>query len=161
MNKLNTLGPFSYLLWLCINNNNDIGEHLLYRGTTLTNDMIEDYKKSVGTYVHWSAFTSTTKDRAVAEMFSTNVLFIIQIGDDTRYHYQRYIAPFSHYPAEQEVLLTTAYPFMIDKVEYDTTSEKHLIWVKECFHLNPSSINIGDMLENDYDYILDETEFLY
>ena len=93
MSKLDTLGPFSFLLWRYINSNEETCEHLLYRGTSLTIDMIEAYKKAVGTYVCWSAFTSTTKDRAVAEMFSGNTLFIIQIEDNIGYPYQRCIAP--------------------------------------------------------------------
>ena len=129
MSELDTLGPFFFLLWLYLNGNNGTCEHLLHRGTSLTINIIEAYKKAVETYVYCSAFISTTKDRAVAEMFSGNTLFIIQIEDNIDYPYQRFIAPVSQYLDEEEVLLTITYPFTIDNVERDTASGKWLLYL--------------------------------
>ncbi|CAF1410667.1 unnamed protein product [Didymodactylos carnosus] len=45
----------------------------------LKNETVEEYKQAVRKDIRWLAFTSTSKDREAAEMFSGNTLFIISI----------------------------------------------------------------------------------
>lgn len=72
MSKLDTLGPFCVLLWLRLRSNEDKRDQLLYRGMKLTDEMI------------WNSFTSTLKDRRIAQRFG-NTLFIISAKDDMKW----------------------------------------------------------------------------
>ena len=78
MSKADTLGPFCSLLRVHVSENDDIPDQLLYRGMALIKEMIEEYKQCVGAEIVWPAFTSTTKDRRVAEKFG-NTLFNFEV----------------------------------------------------------------------------------
>ncbi|CAF1561374.1 unnamed protein product, partial [Didymodactylos carnosus] len=56
----------------------DQKELTIYRGCKLTEELIEEYTQNVGKLIQWLAFTSTTKDRKVAEVYG-NTLFIINL----------------------------------------------------------------------------------
>ncbi|CAF4810420.1 unnamed protein product, partial [Rotaria sp. Silwood2] len=89
--------------------------------------MIAQYKQAVGSEIIWPAFTSTTKDRRVAEeQFDGNALFIISVKDS----WQTDISSLSHYPDEQEVLLNYIYQFKVEKVDQDPISGQYLINLK-------------------------------
>ena len=132
--KIDTLGPFSYLLWqyLVLDKNNDV--KLVYRGVNLTQEMIEEYKQAISDEgfrftkkkVIWPAFTSTTKDRQVAEIYG-NTLFIINLLDGNR----KDISSLSIFPDEQEVLLGNDSAFVVDNAEYKSITEKHTIRMRE------------------------------
>ena len=131
--KIDTLGPFSYLLWQYLLFNKDKNVRLVYRGVNLTQEMIEEYKKTVDDEcpgfrkkIIWPAFTSTTKDRQVAEIYG-NTLFIISLLDGNR----KDISSLSFFPDEQEVLLGNDYVFLVDNVEYDSITKKYIIRIKE------------------------------
>jgi hypothetical protein len=126
MSKLDTLGPFCVLLWLHLRSNKDKRDQLLYRGTTLTDEMIEEYKQAVGDQIIWNSFTSTSKDRRIAERFG-NTLFIILVKDETKWLSD--ISSLSHYPHEQEVLLQNHCVFTIDKIERDPKNGKYSIYM--------------------------------
>ena len=66
--KIDTLGPFCWLLFKHIKEGKDSVKTDLYRGTTLTDEMIDEYKNAVGSTIQWSAFTSTSKDRRMARV---------------------------------------------------------------------------------------------
>jgi hypothetical protein len=74
-----TLAPFCRLLWDYLNLNAPLVSHIvLYRGATLTNDMINSYRKVIGPdgqyCITFQSFSSTTKNRTKALGFD-NTLF--------------------------------------------------------------------------------------
>jgi hypothetical protein len=131
MSKVDTLGAFFHLLYKHGQLTGDRQEQTVYRGTTLTDEMIEEYKQAVGTSIRWLAFTSTSKDRRVAEMYGGNTLFIITLQSMWLFETRCDISALSHYPDEQEVLLTANYRFRVEKVDRDTTSGKCFIFMTD------------------------------
>ncbi|CAF1418730.1 unnamed protein product [Adineta steineri] len=125
MSKLDTLGPFSWLLQCFLNKDVDYTQLVVYRGVTVTDEMIKDYQQVVGLALFWSAFTSTSKDRETAEAFG-NTLFIIRIDDLGN---KSNTSSLSIYPDEQEVLLDARYQFLVEKIERDSISGKYLSYM--------------------------------
>ena len=128
--KLDTLGPFRWLLFNHLCGSIDLRELIVYRGMDLTADMIDEYKDAIGFKIVWPAYTSTTKDRRVAETYG-NALFIITIHNFCQPRGD--ISSISQYPDEQEVLLNPQYRFKVKKVERDPTSGKYLVYMKSAF----------------------------
>lgn len=130
--KLETLGPFFYLLWshVVINSLRNGGEETVYRGCTLTKEMVEEYRQVIGTYIAWPAFTSTSKSREVAEMFTGNTLFVIRIHTDICARYCD-ISLFSRFPQEEEILLITSVPLEVKNVEHDLTTGTYRIYLDD------------------------------
>ena len=128
MTRIETLGPFCWLLqdYICKNKNRE--NRILYRGATLKQEMIDEYRQAVGTKILWLSFVSTSKVREVAEFFSGNTLFIIEMKD----MYTSLctdITSLSLYPDEEEVLLMAQFRFRIDNVELDSTTKKYSIYL--------------------------------
>ncbi|CAF3432009.1 unnamed protein product, partial [Rotaria sp. Silwood2] len=131
--KISTLGPFCFLL------NSYLFEHVersrhnvfrgsVYRGTNLSSEMIDLYRKDKGSYRKWLSFTSTSRNRVLAEIFG-NALFIIDIRQN---YYKKYcaeidVAEASHFPIEEEVLLPAGVSFKIEDVKYCEDTKKHII----------------------------------
>ena len=130
LSKLDTLGPFCYLLsrYLPFKCPSGYFDYTVFRGTSLSKEMIEEYRAAIGRRILWPAFTSTTKDRQVAELFSDNALFIIEVNG---IHSQgaRDISSISKYPQEQEVLFCAGQSFILSKIECDSKNEKYLIYM--------------------------------
>jgi hypothetical protein len=126
--KLETLGPLCYLMRNYSRVSKDyIGT--VYRGIELNYAEIETYKRHKGEWKTWPAYTSTSKDRQMAEMFG-NTLFIIEITDVKLSSPRAYdIAHISNYPHEKEVLIPAGVSFQILNVEQDI-SQKYIIYVK-------------------------------
>ena len=96
LTKVDTLGPFCYLLREHLFYADKSKEKLtVYRGSTLTDEMIDEYKQAVGKWIQWPAFTSTTKSRQVAEMYEGNTLFIMKVVSS---YYTRDISSLSQFP---------------------------------------------------------------
>ncbi|UJR17592.1 hypothetical protein I4U23_004488 [Adineta vaga] len=129
--KVDTFGPFCYLLWQYLLHNNTPTQQLLYRGMTLSDEMLNEYKQAIGNEIVLPTFTSTSKDRGVAELFSGNTLCIISMRGDKRGQVYTDISSISNYPDEQEVLLDSDHFFIIEKVEYDQTNGKHVIYLED------------------------------
>ena len=127
MSKMETLGPFCYLLYHRLRLDRIRGDQILYRGMNLNADMLDEYKQAVGQEIVWPAFTSTSKDYRVAEIYSVNTLFIILSKDTWRP--QNDISKLSFYPDEQEVLFSPFCKFIVDRVSLGSTNEKHLIYL--------------------------------
>ncbi len=126
--KLETLGPLCYLIR---NYSRLLQDYIgtVYRGLELKYTEIEAYKQHLGEWKTWPAYTSTSKDRQMAEMFG-NALFIIEITDVKLSSPRGYdIAHISSYPHEQEVLIPAGVSFQIVKVEQDL-SQKYIIYLK-------------------------------
>ncbi|CAF1065814.1 unnamed protein product [Rotaria sp. Silwood1] len=134
--KLKSLGPYCYLLhWSLIgdqsvnvsnNKEKQLFTGIVYRGMNLEEWAIESYKTAKDSYRSWPAFTSTTKNREIASLFG-NVLFIIDIQNDV--FISQDISMVSQMKDEEEVLLRAGTIFKILDIEYDTTEEKHLIYL--------------------------------
>ncbi|CAF1167041.1 unnamed protein product [Didymodactylos carnosus] len=131
MTKTDTLGAYCQLLsWHLGCSELDQKELTVYRGCKLTEELIEEYTQNVGKRIQWLAFTSTTKDRKVAEGYG-NTLFIINLQRCQPYGKQRDIASLSQYEHEQEVLLNAGNNLGIVKFERNLESGKYLIYLKE------------------------------
>jgi len=127
MSKVDTLGPFSYLLSRHLHYSKDRGEQLLYRGVTLEDEMIEEYNRAVGQWIVWPSYVSASKDRRIAEQFG-NALFVMSTMNEA--HKNRSdISDLSEYPHEQEVLLDSFIFYGIEKIERDSASGKHIIYI--------------------------------
>ncbi|CAF4402512.1 unnamed protein product [Didymodactylos carnosus] len=114
LSKVDTVGAYCNLLY-----SNDAPELTLYHGCTLTNEMIEDHKRTVGKQIDWLSFTSTSKSRQQADQFE-NTLFIIHLSGDGYYSgHQKGISSLSNYPQEEELLLQPGVPLYLDKVDYN------------------------------------------
>jgi hypothetical protein len=124
--KLETLGAYCYLLnWHLVRNN--YGEEiLLFRGMTLTDDNIDEYKQTIGKIIVWPAYTSTTKDPEVAEVFAGNTVVVITAKCD-QHLYRSDISSLSPYPDEQEVLMDSQYKFRVNQIEHDSVNKKCII----------------------------------
>ncbi|CAF0790611.1 unnamed protein product [Rotaria sordida] len=126
--KLETLGPLCYLMRNYSRLSQDyIGT--VYRGVQLTYTEIEAHKRNIGEWKTWPAYTSTSKDRQMAEIFG-NTLFIIEITDVKLSSPRAYdIAYISNYPNEKEVLIPAGVSFQILNFAQDA-SQKYIINVK-------------------------------
>jgi hypothetical protein len=126
LSKIDALGPFCWLLSSHLPYENPSEDCTVYRGATLTNEMIEEYKRAVNKRIYWSAFISTSKNRSVAEIFIGNTLFIIKTT-------KRYQLPFldvsslSQFPEEQEVLFNAGSHFKVERVQ--CKSRKYIIYM--------------------------------
>lgn len=85
----------------------------LYRGTNLTDEMIEEYQRAIGKWIQWPAFTSTTKTRVVAEIYGRNTLFVLTVVSSYYAHNISYISQF------REVLLNANLHLKIDDLIFD------------------------------------------
>ena len=148
--KLETLGPFCYLLYnyidtrpneyLSIRNqlkqvlksSKHISSMIVYRGEQLPLDQIEIYRQAVKkvSFYKWSSFVSTSRSREVAEMFGSNVLYIIQI-QRTSYNEQYIdVSPIAYIKDEQEILLRPGVRFQINDCDYDVTTKRYLFYIQ-------------------------------
>ena len=124
LSKVDTLGPFCYLLHFALKELSDKGADLahsgvVYRGLCLDKEMLEMYKIAWrrGLQISFSSFVSTSKEKGKAESFSLSlkenqqfVLLVIEnLGGAS-------IASFSAYPGEQEVLLPASRGFEITDI---------------------------------------------
>ncbi|UJR08282.1 hypothetical protein I4U23_012554 [Adineta vaga] len=115
--KLETLGPFCYfLLKYSRSDKGFYGE--VFRGVNLSYADIQMYKRSIGHWQTWLSFTSTSRKRDVAELYSTNTLFIIHIANVKVSGVRGCsISHLSHFSVEEEVLIPAGTTFRIKSVE--------------------------------------------
>lgn len=138
--NLITLGPFCYLLYnyIGIRHNKYISIRqqikkifksteqfpsiIVYRGEELSLDQIEIYKQAVGKgfAYKWSSFISTSKSRDVAEMYGSNVLYIIQIQRISSNDQYVDLSSIAYITDEQEILLRPGVRLKIDKFHVDS-----------------------------------------
>jgi hypothetical protein len=94
----------------------------------LTDDIIDEYEQSIGKIIVWPAYSSTTKDPEVAEMFGNNTVVVITAKCD-KHLYRSDISSLSQFPYEQEVLMDSQYKFHVDKIERDSVNKKCIIYM--------------------------------
>ena len=134
-NKIDTRGPYCFILSWGFYNSHIVEENnalTVYCGCTSTDEIIEGYKRAAGARVFWRPFTSTSKNREVAEMFSGNTLFSISLGNcmDGRY---RDISSLSQYPEEEEVLLNENTCLQIENVLFNQHNKRCTIMLTDAF----------------------------
>ncbi|CAF3921018.1 unnamed protein product [Rotaria sp. Silwood1] len=127
--KLRTLGPFCLLLWdNPFNRKMTKPGTIIYRGAQLSDALINSFKddcsKDPKPKHSFQGFTSCTRNQNVAELFG-NVLFIMQ----TRVAFTVDLQPLSRYSYEEEELLFPGVCFEIDRIDFDTDKNKHLIYL--------------------------------
>ncbi|UJR12763.1 hypothetical protein I4U23_016937 [Adineta vaga] len=126
--KIKTYGPFCLLL---INSVIEFGvnEYItVYRGVNLTN---EQRQKFIDDYIRFESFTSTSRNRTLAEWFG-NTLLILNIDVNRgllRPKLGADISYYSSFPEEEEFLLLPGTDFFCDKYEYNTENERHILYL--------------------------------
>jgi hypothetical protein len=149
--KLDTLGPFCYLLFNYIGRrfkdkssirdrlrrvlrSNEIQLMTLYRGDRNCGSTVEEYRRAAGDnskLFKWLPFVSTSRDRAVAERFAVDVLYIIEMRFYSSSEDQfTDLTDISHYADEKEILLLPGVQFQVIKVEFDNEKGLHLVFIK-------------------------------
>ncbi|CAF1359204.1 unnamed protein product [Rotaria sordida] len=124
--KVRTLGLFCLLLWDDPFNTKLTTKKTLYRGTNLTPEQIAKYEemaKDKEAYGSFQAYTSCTRNSEVAEFFSGNVLFVMEV----LIAFIADLTPLSPYSDEEEELITPGVCFRVKSVEFDRKKNKHLI----------------------------------
>ena len=126
--KVDTLGPLCFLLRdharTC---KQFIGT--VYRGVNLPYTTIQSYREAVGSWRTWPSYTSTSKNRQMAELLG-NTLFIIDIVDVKHSPPRAYnVEEFSQFPSEEEVLLPAGISFQVVDVEQNS-QQKCIIKIK-------------------------------
>ena len=118
LTKLGTLGPYAYLL----SNHARTGKEYcgtVYRGAQLTPAHVEEYEKALGTWKSWPAYTSTSRDRSVAESFG-NTLFVIAITGDLPTTPRGFdVSDLSGFPGEAEIIIPPGISFLVLSVNQD------------------------------------------
>jgi hypothetical protein len=126
--KVRTLGPFCLLLWDNPFSNKLTKKIKLYRGATLNAEQIKTYEElstDSNEYRTFQAFTSCSRNRIFAENFG-NVLFIMDVFSAFTID----LKEISAYPEEEEELVTPGVSFHVERMEYDSNTRKHLIYLK-------------------------------
>jgi hypothetical protein len=128
-----TLGPFCYLLQRYLEQINTSGIRTVYRGLNLTN---EERQQFMAEYILFKSFTSTSINREKAEEFGNTLLIIdlnvkiFHLFKDSRHRVGACISHISDFPNEEEFLFSTGARFHFVKYEYDTSENKHIIYLK-------------------------------
>ncbi|CAF3569109.1 unnamed protein product [Rotaria socialis] len=123
--KVNTFGPFALFL-SAIPEHGSKDKMTVYRSANLSEDMIDQYREAEGSADHMTfpAFTSTTRNPVVAEIYDGNVLFKIDI---IPYADPVDISSYSNFPDEEEMLLNSYFSFSIQSCIFDIITEKWTI----------------------------------
>jgi hypothetical protein len=131
-----TLGPICHLLYDYVGRppQNAQGtltsDNILYRGERLTPDVIEEYKRSIGTnhIWKWTQFISTSKSRSMAEKFrDANCLYEIKMDENGACQQGVCISSISRYTIEDEVLLPPGIRFKITEMKEEEDTKRHVI----------------------------------
>ncbi|CAF3121944.1 unnamed protein product [Rotaria sp. Silwood2] len=155
--KLDTLGPFCYLVFNYINirhneylsirnqlkrfikRTDNTSEITVYRGETLSHDDIEMYRKAAGKgdFYKWLSFVSTSRSRDVAEKFGANVLHIITIRRFSSNDQYTDLQSIAYCKDEEEILLRPGVRFKVDDAYDDPNSERCIFHIQ----IEPSFIS--------------------
>ncbi|CAF3352108.1 unnamed protein product [Rotaria socialis] len=108
----------------------------VYRGATMTNEQIEQFRLCVVSErkIQLPAFTSTTLNPNVAEFFGSNFLFVIDLEKDTG---SLDMSPYSNYPDEQELLIFDGFPAKVTSCHFDEIANK---WIIKLWSLRSSDL---------------------
>ena len=150
--KVITIGPFCVLLRSYINEQGDNSfPSVVYRGLTLTDEERENFMKKD---VRFTEFTSTSKNRTLAEWYG-NTLLIIDLNVKERRHGSlinigRDISRMSTFPQEDEYLIIPRSRFNFEKYQHDESKDlqKHIIYLEASSenNLQVSLVNVDRLL---------------
>jgi hypothetical protein len=131
LEKLKKFGPFSALLSLYLEQIQTTTIETVYRGLNLTDEERCFYMCEY--VVRFSAFTSTSTNRELANWYG-NTLLIIKPNFYSRFYrttrsYGVYIASLSYFPLEEEFLIYPATLFEFTRYDYDDDTKKHIIYL--------------------------------
>jgi hypothetical protein len=99
---------------------------VVYRGASLSIDLVVDHARHPGEFVHWQGFTSASRDAAVALGFPGNVLFDIRLT-----HAVPYLDDVSAFKHEHEVILSPFQWFSIDGVRWHAGCRRWIVRLGE------------------------------
>ncbi|CAF3919342.1 unnamed protein product [Rotaria sp. Silwood1] len=139
--QVKTMGSFLYLLNMYFDGgfrSDDFST--VYRGLNLTDEEREEFINKEDGIIEFKAFTSTSKNRELAELFG-NTLLIIDLSPEltswrTRLmNGKRYsgadVSNVSNFPDEEEFLICPRREKLkFVKYEYDFNKQKHVIYIK-------------------------------
>lgn len=129
--QIKTCGPFALLL---INSVVDFATEkyvTVYRGIDLTDEQRHELMANA---IRFDSFTSTSKNRTLAEWYG-NTLLILNINSDFSLsgpYIGADISYYSHFPDEDEFLLLPGTDFFCDQYDYDTENQRHLVYLYNC-----------------------------
>lgn len=132
--KLDTLGPFSYLLKyvaLLALYPNHLYERIVHRNVVFEDDHINECKNAINDEnpKQWLAFSSTTKSRVMAEFFGGNTLFIIQLPIN-EFSFGIDISSYSlYFLRKKKYCCQLKSVSKYKRVKYDENKRKHLIYL--------------------------------
>ncbi|CAF5187792.1 unnamed protein product, partial [Rotaria magnacalcarata] len=110
----------------------DIDHENSWQSAQLTDEMIAAYQhvaRSKDPRRSFQAFTSCSRNRAKAEQFG-NALFVLNAENRISYRTLNMdISALSTYPDEEEILIRPGRSFKIERVEFDKTKNKHIIYL--------------------------------
>ncbi|CAF1158255.1 unnamed protein product [Didymodactylos carnosus] len=128
--KIPTFGPFTFLL-------HEMPEHgsesktTVFRGATLTDELIQQYQNSDKSgYMMFPAFTSTSRNPIVAEIFGGNTIFMIDIVPRKD---AIDISSYSAIPDEEELLLHACFEFRVESCTFNNDKNKWIIHLKSFY----------------------------
>ena len=132
--QVRTIGPFCFLLKQYLLRNPSYNIETVYRSLNLDD---EDRQKFMQQSLWFSAFTSTSKNRQLAELYGGNTLLIINLYECSMWTMGRKdavdcateITDYSHFPEEEEVLIWPGNKFDFIKHEHDVTNKKYVIYL--------------------------------
>lgn len=123
------LGPFALLLWDDpLNKRPNRRKTLVYRGVNLSDTQITNYQQlseESKNYRSFQAFTSCSRNMCVAEMFSSNAIFIMEIN----YAFTVDVQPFSQMFDEEEELIIPGVCFTVTSMNFDQSLKKFMIYL--------------------------------
>ena len=127
--KVPTLGPLCFLI-RNFGNAGDGYDGTVYRGVNFSPEVIESYKKSINVWRTWPSYTSTTKQRQVAEIWGNTLLIIRILRVSVSFAVYAFdIEKVSQFCDEQEVLLVAGVAFQVTSVD-DSSPTKTIIEIK-------------------------------
>jgi hypothetical protein len=130
--QLKTIGPFCYLLNRYLRSSCTPDIRTVYRGLNLNDEQRQEFMCDK---LMFTSFTSTSRNRALAEIFG-DTLLIIDV--DVKMFAAPYanvwcgadISCLSNFPEEEEFLIWPTAEFHFVKYEYDTVEKKHIIYLR-------------------------------
>jgi hypothetical protein len=128
------MGPFWYLFNMFFEDIHRFDFNTVYRGLNLSDEEREELMKEEE--IQFKAYTSTSKNRTLAEWYG-NTLLIIDLESDVNTwvsNYRRHsgadVSEISYFKEEEEFLIRPGLKFKFVKYEYDKEREKHIIYIK-------------------------------
>ncbi len=148
--KLNTLGPYCYLVYNYIGSQTHnfstwrqrLHQHfrqkqspstLVYRGDSITQRKLDEYRQATEQrhkYFKWLSFVSTSHKRDVGESFATNVLYIIELKGPLSNDQFTDLYDNTFMPDEEEVLLRPGVRFCVQNVTFDSGIGLQVVRIK-------------------------------